>query len=742
MQLHFHVLNRVSGQVSPVDVPTVGGVFAFASPKAITQDFAQAWAELAVAMGEQASHPKPPSPPASADEDEGATERSDAEHKSTQSEVVEGAIPLTTPTQNALSPFLLLSQPGESESGCNASGKSQWPPFEPLPTSEVTLQLVEQVPPSPPLKPAPNPPPFWPLGSVPEPRLAPPDQAIEDTSSQARSAEFESETQESAEDPPGAAVSPSNSQHWVAVGFAGPALGAEQRFVGDWHPTAVRPAEPDPRTADPAKPSVGTAPDTGQGAKGSDVVFNLGTDFSPEPRLVDAISSAASDDRSRVDAAQAPASTSRREADPLVVISTEPESKFPSTEVDQPLHPKGNASPQTDPPHMAGPAMGGGTSVKAAVPETPLGAAAPLGSAWQPDEATLSRQIDPEKSATSASRSVPPEIGKETVVPAEMPQRAETEISNLEAARAAPQVDDPAEFINSVEQIFAAAADELPIVMPPQERIWRSVWSVTRGEIGWLHDKMRPLNDASLPQPVKHVEQRPIELGGPTMQSHFTDDKLTNPKGEPLKAEQNEGLSSALAARGGLPIAFSSPPPPPQPQGHAIIEAIIPLPVGLEALGATSGADLHKLPAIHPPAAETARPTPPSLPTQIISTLTEASGPITEVRLRPEELGHLRIEMHQEGDRFVMTFSAERPETLDLLRRHSSELAQDLRNAGHGALDLNFGPWARQEENGAAFGPEGTETMEGKLVEDRRIRQRDSALANTTAAPGGLYLRI
>ena len=52
------------------------------------------------------------------------------------------------------------------------------------------------------------------------------------------------------------------------------------------------------------------------------------------------------------------------------------------------------------------------------------------------------------------------------------------------------------------------------------------------------------------------------------------------------------------------------------------------------------------------------------------------------VRLMPEELGHVRIDMRHEGDRLVMSVSAERQDTLNLLRRHAGELAADA-GGGH-----------------------------------------------------------
>ncbi len=100
---------------------------------------------------------------------------------------------------------------------------------------------------------------------------------------------------------------------------------------------------------------------------------------------------------------------------------------------------------------------------------------------------------------------------------------------------------------------------------------------------------------------------------------------------------------------------------------------------------------------LHPARALPSRPMPaapaPPVQVQIVQALS-SGGAVTELRLAPEELGHVRIDMRHEGDRLVMTVLAERQDTLDLLRRHAGELAAELRAAGHSGLDLSFGHWS------------------------------------------------
>lgn len=62
-----------------------------------------------------------------------------------------------------------------------------------------------------------------------------------------------------------------------------------------------------------------------------------------------------------------------------------------------------------------------------------------------------------------------------------------------------------------------------------------------------------------------------------------------------------------------------------------------------------------------------------------------------ELRLDPEELGRVSISMRTEGESLVVRVVAERPETLDLLRRHADQLLQDLRSSGFRDAQMAFG---------------------------------------------------
>jgi flagellar hook-length control protein FliK len=112
-----------------------------------------------------------------------------------------------------------------------------------------------------------------------------------------------------------------------------------------------------------------------------------------------------------------------------------------------------------------------------------------------------------------------------------------------------------------------------------------------------------------------------------------------------------------------------------------------PLPTKIEAAPPQIAAPVPHLPA-----------TAPQLAAQILPHSHAAkTGPI-EVLLNPAELGHLRFEIHQKGEHVQVVLTAERPETLDLLRRNGEQLATEFRNAGFSGASLSFGQWGRSSD--------------------------------------------
>ena len=87
------------------------------------------------------------------------------------------------------------------------------------------------------------------------------------------------------------------------------------------------------------------------------------------------------------------------------------------------------------------------------------------------------------------------------------------------------------------------------------------------------------------------------------------------------------------------------------------------------------------------PGAPTARP----VAQQIAAAITGAAEGRVEIRLDPEELGRVALQLQTDGDRVSLVITAERAETSELLRRHLHELAQEFRAMGYRSVDLGFG---------------------------------------------------
>ena len=84
----------------------------------------------------------------------------------------------------------------------------------------------------------------------------------------------------------------------------------------------------------------------------------------------------------------------------------------------------------------------------------------------------------------------------------------------------------------------------------------------------------------------------------------------------------------------------------------------------------------------------------PQVAAQLASVLLSSTDKATELALAPEELGRVRLRLEPDPanpDRLVILINVERPETLDLFRRHAGELAEAIRAAGYSGADIGFG---------------------------------------------------
>lgn len=93
---------------------------------------------------------------------------------------------------------------------------------------------------------------------------------------------------------------------------------------------------------------------------------------------------------------------------------------------------------------------------------------------------------------------------------------------------------------------------------------------------------------------------------------------------------------------------------------------------------------------------------PPQVPAQIAAALAARPERPLEVRMAPAELGGLTVNLRQDGEILRVVVQADRPETLDLLRRNGETLLEELRLAGFSGAALTFGDGGGAQDRGSS----------------------------------------
>lgn len=213
----------------------------------------------------------------------------------------------------------------------------------------------------------------------------------------------------------------------------------------------------------------------------------------------------------------------------------------------------------------------------------------------------------------------------------------------------------------------------------------------------------------------------------------------------PVASPPAEGAKTP--AGGAVPAPDNARQTPPAPRKPAVSRQA-------EAPAPDAGFSLHRGEAIGPgpalPRLATASggalrtlPDPAPVLAQVTQATAEAAPGVTDLRLSPEELGSVRIELRTEGDRVTVAISAERQDTLDLMRRHADRLAGDLRAAGFAQLDLSFGRWSGQGQNPDQGGPQaGARPADLPAPRPEAAPPLSPLPRPTPTGAGGLYLRF
>ncbi len=105
-----------------------------------------------------------------------------------------------------------------------------------------------------------------------------------------------------------------------------------------------------------------------------------------------------------------------------------------------------------------------------------------------------------------------------------------------------------------------------------------------------------------------------------------------------------------------------------------------------------------------------------------------------EIRLSPEELGPVRMQLVTGEQGLSVHIQADRPETLDLLRKHIDQLARDLASIGYEDASFSFGDDRHRADRHDQIGSDATE--ESEAIDAATTAQ------SLAAERGGLDIRV
>jgi len=157
-------------------------------------------------------------------------------------------------------------------------------------------------------------------------------------------------------------------------------------------------------------------------------------------------------------------------------------------------------------------------------------------------------------------------------------------------------------------------------------------------------------------------------------------------------------------------------------------------------------AEMRPAPSGHQPVFTPAPAASPAMAQQVAAQIAEISRPLPdgplELSLQPEELGRLKLSFSGTEAGLLITVTAERPETLELMRRHIEILSQEMRRLGHEGTQFSFGgeEGAPGGQSGGGNGPPAQTLVD----EAERVTRPASPVVGETpmALQAGLDLRL
>lgn len=194
----------------------------------------------------------------------------------------------------------------------------------------------------------------------------------------------------------------------------------------------------------------------------------------------------------------------------------------------------------------------------------------------------------------------------------------------------------------------------------------------------------------TLPQP----QPQPQNLQRPTLP--VAEKAIIIPETVDATQPTRDTLWSVAASSSRAPITSPMPPMSAAVPTTPILATLAPPDLGVisdEPLDADQGIQSVSQGTVTTTAASSAlqRTFAPQVAHQIATAIVQTSGATTEIALNPEELGRVRISLTAGDTGLTVAIIAERPETVDLMRRNIDLLTRELHEMGYENLTFTFG---------------------------------------------------
>jgi len=127
----------------------------------------------------------------------------------------------------------------------------------------------------------------------------------------------------------------------------------------------------------------------------------------------------------------------------------------------------------------------------------------------------------------------------------------------------------------------------------------------------------------------------------------------------------------------------------------------------------------------------------PQVAAQIASAVAQIGSGTTQILLNPEELGRVRLTLTTTEHGIAVSVAAERPETIDLMRRHVDLLVQEFDDLDQGSIDLQF-----QQNDSNSGKTDSNSNYSSAALEDDKTQIAPPTTILSATPSGGLDLKL